>query len=309
MGERIEGNLPKHLPSFFVVGAQKAGTTSLHGWLKRHPSIRLPKVKETHFFSDDEKYSRGIAWYQEQFDPYQEGQITGEVAPQYMYSEEAPSRISQWVQNPKFIFLLRHPIERAFSNYLMTVRQGHEPLGFYEALASENGRLQGGGRFARDHYGYMARGRYCEQIARYRRYFPNSKMLFTLFDDIVDTGKRGQIALNLISQLLELNPVLFEMAMEKENPSSRPRSLLLRDLLYKSSIWKRPVRWLIPSRNLREKLAYFLDAANQEPLKLAMGAVPAQVIDEATNEIESLENMLAMDLGVWKARTAAMTAR
>jgi hypothetical protein len=293
----------RELPRFFVVGAQKAGTTSVHGWLARHPTVRLPHVKETHFFSSAEKYARGIEWYVDQFGRYEQGAITGEVAPQYMYSTEAPLRIRQWIGSPRFIFLLRHPIERAFSNYLMTVRQGHESLPFSEALIAENERLETGSAFARDHYGYMARGRYSVQIARYREHFPDSSFHFALFDELINTGEAGRAALTLIARFIGVTSAA-PIAMEKENPASAPRSQLLRDILYKPHPLKKPIRWLIPSRDLRESISYFVDRLNQAPVDQPMGAVPAKTIEETFREIDALEKMLGTNLSEWRTRTA-----
>ena len=116
----------QRVPSFFVVGAQKAGTTSLHNWMAQQPDVCLPKLKETHFFSIQEIFERGIDWYLQQFPRCKYDSIVGEICPEYMYCKQAPYRIREWNPNPKIIFIFRHPIERAFSHYLMSVRGGYE---------------------------------------------------------------------------------------------------------------------------------------------------------------------------------------
>jgi len=305
----VESELKEHLPQFFVAGAQRAGTTSLHEWLLRDGHVRLPRTKETHFFSDPEKYHRGMEWYLRQFPPYADGMITGEVAPQYMYSEEAPARIRQWIEAPGFIFILRHPIERAFSNYLMSVRQGREQLPFAEALERENARLQNGGQFARDHFGYMARGSYSRQIKRFREIFPGSRMLFIIFDELFAPGEAGRVTLARVADFLGLKRDVIAGISERENVTSEPRSRFLRDLLYKPHPVKKPIRWLIPSRDFRERIGQLLDQLNRRPLDVSMGRPPARAIDEAHRETDDLEALLGIDLGSWRIRTAEIARR
>lgn len=172
------------LPSFFVAGAQKAGTTSLHDWLIQQPDISLPAMKETGFFSYEKVYSYGIKWYVRQFPKCGGDAIMGEVCPEYMFFEKAFERISECIKAPKIIFILRSPLDRAYSHYRMTVRRGYEDLTFKEALLAEEGRLSGGGHFEKIHYSYMARSRYCEQILRCMNVFPKPDMLFVSFDDM-----------------------------------------------------------------------------------------------------------------------------
>jgi len=300
----MEAALREQLPQFFVVGAQRAGTTSLHEWLLRDGLVRLPRTKETHFFSNSEKFERGIEWYLRQFPPYAPGLITGEVAPQYMYSEDAPARIKQWIAAPDFLFILRHPIERAFSNYLMSVRQGREQLAFFEALESERSRLQEGGQFARDHYGYMARGCYSRQITRYKKMFPNSRMLFVIFDDLFAPGESGRLTLARIAEFLRLERPVTAGIRERENVTSEPRSRILRDFLFQPHPLKRLIRWLIPSQDFRERIGQLVDELNRRPVFTVMSRPPAIVIDEAYWEIDALEELLEIDLGHWKSRTA-----
>ena len=84
------------LPNFLVVGAQKAATTSLHNYLAVHPDIYLPAQKETKFFVDDERYMRGIDYYErEHFSGWKGESAVGEVDPDYMYFEQALGRLAR----------------------------------------------------------------------------------------------------------------------------------------------------------------------------------------------------------------------
>lgn len=109
------------LPNFLIVGAQKCGTTSLHEYLYQHPQIYLPEGKETKFFAEDARYSKGITYYEDVcFSTYSGESAVGEVDPDYMYFEQALERIAEHLdlRTTKLIFVLRNPVDRAFSHYL-----------------------------------------------------------------------------------------------------------------------------------------------------------------------------------------------
>jgi len=110
------------LPSFLIVGAQRAGTTSLHRALIQHPNVLSPVLhKGVHYF--DVAYPKGMRWYRAHFPLRSAGAsvaartgataITGESSPYYMFHPAAPSRITADLPGVKAIVLLRDPVERA----------------------------------------------------------------------------------------------------------------------------------------------------------------------------------------------------
>jgi hypothetical protein len=125
---------------FLVIGAQRAGTTSLWRHLQSHPEIYVPPSKEAPFFSHDEPFHRGLQWYLGEFfadaDP---GQRWGTVSPHYMMGSpdadvpEVARRIHTTVPKAKLIAILRDPIERAQSHHRMVVHRGREERAFDEA--------------------------------------------------------------------------------------------------------------------------------------------------------------------------------
>ncbi|MBK7727714.1 MAG: sulfotransferase [Gammaproteobacteria bacterium] len=130
-------------PSFFVVGAQKAGTTALHHYLARHPDIFLPAIKETHFFDDGHgEYRLGIDHYIEKyFHVDAHYLISGEVDPEYLFFPEVASRIASYCPNAKLIFVFRDPVARAYSHYQMSFSRGLDQLDFAQAIAREDARM------------------------------------------------------------------------------------------------------------------------------------------------------------------------
>ncbi len=139
-------NLFDILPNFLIIGAAKAGTTSLYDLLKQHPQIYLSFVKEPMFFSHDDNYRRGPEWYARAFFSGAQGCLErGEASPHYLYwSEKVAPRIKMvYGQMPvKYIVILRDPVERAYSWYWNMVKEGMEDLPFETAVDLEEERLQ-----------------------------------------------------------------------------------------------------------------------------------------------------------------------
>jgi hypothetical protein len=168
----------------------KAGTTSLFRYLDGHPQLATAPRKEVHYF--DRHFHRGPEWYRRQFAPRRSGGAAGqtiacESSPYYMFEPRVPARIRDLVPDVKLVFLLRDPVERAFSHYHNNKRLDREPLDFISALDAEDDRtLAEEERLLVDpthvsmphrHYSYRRRGLYAEQLLRWRACFPQDRML------------------------------------------------------------------------------------------------------------------------------------
>jgi hypothetical protein len=177
-------------PSFLILGVQKGGTTSLYHYLALHPRVSPALVKEVHYF--DFHYGCGASWYRAHFAPQAwltaRGLQTGEASPEYLFSPDAPQRVAASLPDVKLIVMLRNPVERAYSQYQMSVRRGSETLPFAEALAREPKRLaverqQLGAELAyargssHRHRSYLAKGHYAEQLEAWFRWFPREQFL------------------------------------------------------------------------------------------------------------------------------------
>lgn len=173
------------LPNFLIVGTQKAGTTSLWNYLRQHPDVFMPEVKEVNFFkSSARNYDCGLEWYESFFDGHSGEKAVGEASPRYMMYEEVPARIAKMDSTVRLIFILRNPVDRAYSHYWHSVRDGYETLSFEEAIEQENFRIEKS-EFAMRAYSYVTRGFYYQQILSFLECFPLESMLFLLFWDLV----------------------------------------------------------------------------------------------------------------------------
>lgn len=252
------------LPDFIIAGAQKAGTTSLFGYLEGHPQCIPSSTKEVHYF--DKNFDRGEAWYRMHFPPVcgtqakAEHKLSFESSPYYMCEPRVPARMKELLPNVKLIFLLRNPVTRAYSHYQHSVLRRREPLSFEEAMEAEAERLAGEEAkmladphypsFAYQHFSYLLRGIYVDQLIRWRSQFAPEQMLVLEAERMF---KRPAEVFVEVLQFLELEPwqpSMFENLnsgryKEPMNPTTRdkltayfaPHNRRLRDLLGWQPSW------------------------------------------------------------------------
>jgi hypothetical protein len=205
-------------PNFLIIGAQKAGTSSLYKYLLQHPAILPAYQKEIHYFTLPELYFKGQNWYRGHFPTkLLRGQrLTGEASPSYLFFPLVPQRVHQMMPQTKLIVLLRDPVARAFSNYHHQVRRGLETLSFEEAIEQEPARLGDdlqktitNPRFHSlnlAHYSYLLRGDYITQLKRWRQFFPAEQMLILKSEDFYDNPQQTVAQASAFLELPEWQP-------------------------------------------------------------------------------------------------------
>lgn len=172
-------------PQYFIIGAQKGGTSSLYGLLNQHPDCASAKSKEVHYY--DLNYQKGFSWYLNQF-PFGK-RITGEASPYYLFHPLVPARLKKDFPDAKLIVLLRHPVDRAYSHYHHIKKYQLESANtFEEAIENELKDITDyEAQFKaqplqsipqHQHRLYLARGLYIEQIKRWLEYFKKEQFLF-----------------------------------------------------------------------------------------------------------------------------------
>ena len=176
----------RNRPDFFIVGAPKAGTTSLYSYLSQHPQIFAPEIKEPHFFSCPEvldtyykvSFIQDEQQYRQLYTTVADDQLAGDFSPSYLFSAHAAERIHRTHPDAKIIMVLRNPVERAISHYLMDVRFGLQQLPFAECLVlTQKTRL-----FHRE---YIEVGQYVRQVRRFTERFPTENVLILLHEDLI----------------------------------------------------------------------------------------------------------------------------
>jgi hypothetical protein len=234
---------------FICPGTQKAGTTKLYDLLKLHPEINLSDIKESKFFLKERKDLNKDAFFNmfSSSDSY----LYGEIDPEYMYYQDTPQKIKETLgKDVKFIFMLRNPVDRAYSHYWMSYRRGFELLSFEEAIKAEPERLKNKEKHAIWHYSYLDRGLYFNQINNYLNVFNLNQMHFVVFEDFINNI---QEELNNIYEFLDIAPLkLSEKELsEKSNEGNYPKSEFLRKLHGQPSKLKSVLKVMIPFKKLR----------------------------------------------------------
>jgi hypothetical protein len=187
------GNRVISAPDFVIIGTQRGGTTSLHAYLSAHPQVTTPATKELHFLTD--RYERGFDWYLGQFPAeLPPVVITGEATPYALFHPLAPRRLREIAPEARLMVLLRNPVDRAYSHYLLERARGDELLEFSAALDAEPHRLEDEeARLLHDptyrsaahqHYSYAARGDYAPQLERWFEFFPREQILVVRSEDL-----------------------------------------------------------------------------------------------------------------------------
>lgn len=173
----------------------------------------MARGKELRFF--DCNYHNGLDWYRERLPPA-EGCLVGEASPRYLTHPDTAQRISGVVPDVQLIFLLRDPVHRALSDYMMDRARGRGPATFAEAIVDP---------FYRERY--LHAGHYAEHLERFATYFPWENMHVILFDDLVANPEATFLA---TCRFLELSETLNPEVGRKVNAQVRFRSLRLRRL-------------------------------------------------------------------------------
>lgn len=289
---------------FFIVGAQKAGTTTIHDALYQHQDVCLPAIKETHFFSQSNNYALGEKWYAEQFKKNRNAKVWGEVNPEYMFYPKAPNRISKSISPSVIVIIIREPISRAYSHYLMSVRRGVENMTFRDAMSAENSRANLEDVEYMSYFSYKQRGMYSEQIKRLKDKFRNSKFIYIKFESLMCSGGVAE-TVNKIRESLGLCHISISGELEKaSNSASVPVFKGLQKLLQSKSKAKKFLRLIVPSKKIRTSIALYLDRVNRKPKRYNKDEIYEWVSDEIKAEFSldliKTEELTGLDLSDWK---------
>lgn len=220
-------------PNFFLVGAAKAGTTSVYAYLSQHPQVFFPCIKEPHFFTQvrPSRQQRFFveavtdrAEYVRLFREARGFHVVADASPSYLWHPDVPHRIRAQVPDAKIAILLRDPVERAYSHYLMDYREGIQDLPFYDALVHDLSRREKGWGISSL---YFELGQYAQQVSRYLETFPPEQIRILFFEDFRRDVKRS---LSELIKFLELDTAAVDRIDTSKvyNSYAAPRHELMR---------------------------------------------------------------------------------
>ncbi len=203
------------LPTFFIIGAAKAGTTSLHSYLSEHPEIQMSAVKETNFFAGPANgfpYPVGrverLSDYERLFDPT--FRVRGEASPSYTNAprrQGVPERIKAMVPGAKLVYLVRDPISRLVSQYRMRVAHGRERRSLEQAISDLD-------RIDASAWLFAAQSFYARQLELYLERFALDDILVI---DQADLKSDRAATLREVFGFLAVDPGFESQAFEREH--------------------------------------------------------------------------------------------
>lgn len=272
------------LPDWLVIGASKAGTSSMAVWMHAHSLLHVSGLKEVRFFDTDANFEKGPEWYGNQFSdpiPPRPEQFVGELTPSYLWHPKAPERIAQLLPKAKLIAMLRHPVDRFHSQYwhMRGWTQGDFPE--VEDVAK---RALAGDPEVVD---LVERGHYAEQIGRYDRLFPADALHVVMFEQVRDTPEEAFLS---ITRHIGVPDEIPKVIGKVVNRTHTWRSHALHDAMVRHRAWERSLRI---SRAIDRMNTRFID---YPPLP---SRVRAELLEHYAPHTTALEDRLGTKLPDW----------
>ena len=243
--------------NLFCIGCPKSGTTTLFKILCQHSQIHTPKFKEPFFFNNS-NYQNGIDWYAKTYyDDIKNEKWVLDFTPSYLYSDEALFRISEYSKGKdlKFIVMLRNPVERAYSHYLHTLRDGLEELDFNDAIQAESERLLNyeNNLLSQLKYSYIYQSLYHKHLSKYFESFGRNNFFVINYDSQFLDKSEFKLMISDLQNFLEIKIENLNIEI-KENFASESRSKILQTLVNSNGLHKRLARLLFKSKINRQIL-------------------------------------------------------
>jgi hypothetical protein len=285
------------MPNFFIVGTPKAGTTSLYHYLEEHPDIYMSPIKETNYFSYDEIKSQGLFYneehisslhqYQKQFKEVKDEKAVGEASVSYLYYPLVPSKIKKLNPEAKIIIVLRNPVDRGFSHYLMDKRLGFVNIS-YEDIVWKNSTHPQSKLYYQQ---YVSLGQYYEQVKRYLEVFGDRQVKILFYEDIV---KDMQNVVKELYAFLNVDVTFSPDTQQQHNVYSSPKNFFIEKLYAQKKI--RTIAKKIFGENIQQQVMHFFFRKEKpvlnEKLKL-------DLIEVYKTNVYKTSELLKKDLTFW----------
>lgn len=182
-------------PTFVIAGAQRSGSTWLRNLLAAHPDVFMaePPRPEPKYFCEEPREGRDLEWYRSTwFAGCDEAAAVGEKSTSYIETPGAAGRMRAQLPDLRLVFVLRHPLERAVSNYQFSRAHGVETESLETALRDEEERLRTTEfpEMSAHPFAYLRRGRYADFLDGFLAVFPPEQVAVVTFEDLRDDTRR-----------------------------------------------------------------------------------------------------------------------
>lgn len=286
------------LPNFICVGAQKAGSSSLYKLLKSHPEVHVSEKKEIHFFNIEEEYNKGLSYYSSFFNENYRGQkIIGEFTPDYLQYDFVPERIKKDLGLIKILIILRHPVDRSYSqfNFHKMLKLENNKSDFETFLKNEvpvtkiNERIE----WYYPSY-YLSKSLYYEQVKRYYEIFGKENVHVIIFEKMLKD--RNITNLKSTCEFLGIDSS-FSFQPNHSNPTlinfEEPHIKLMRKI-------KTIILPFIPNEIFNPLKNYLKKKIYKTPEKLKSKLKKELFNTYFSEDVEKLEELTQLDLSIWK---------
>lgn len=254
------------LPNFYIVGAPKSGTTSLFHYLDEHPEVFMCPEKEPNYFSYQDIILQNLYYAEKGIDNKQDYEnffqnvtsekAIGEASVSYLFYKKVPTRIKIAAPDARIIIILRNPVDRGFSHYLMDSRLGYVNLSFEDIVFKQVDHPL----LALYYQQFVELGFYYEQVKRYLDVFGEEQVKIFINEDL-----KADISKVLLSvyDFLKINNNLMPNLKKQYNVYQKPRNTFISHL-YSSKHLRRLARKIIPE-NLLDTVKNTLLIKGQKP--------------------------------------------
>lgn len=299
------------LPNTILIGAQKAGTTSIYDWLMQHPDVcGHVDVKDFAFFAKDFHYNKGLKSLSNRFAKYYKNEkiiLHGSV--EYIFFDKALARIKKDCPNARFILILRDPVERLYSafRYFKKMQLEVEDNLLSASIDKREERMHSDNYAIKNSLTYIDHGLYAKQLKSFYKYFSPEQIHICFFDDLKEHKEK---LINRIYNFLEVSDS-FEPNFVIKNMTGKVRNNLLQKVLFKRSKLRKfmvdnILDYIFPLQK-RTELRWKLKEWNtikkdvKSSKKEKMSDLERQtLLRYFIKDIEELEDMLNVDLTKWK---------
>lgn len=270
------------LPNFFIIGAMKAATSSLHDQLAAIDGVFMSDPKELYFFSDDPVYAQGLDWYAEHFQAAAPTDVVGESTTHYTKLPTYPdtiNRLASAIDDPRFVYVMRHPIDRLLSQYTHMWLQREVTVSFEEAIDGAVPEL-------------VDYSRYSYQLEPYFERFGAANVLPVFVDRL---RAEPSVELNRVASFVGVEQqVSWNDTIDSNNVSAeRLQTSSLRDGVKKIPGYER-LRGLVPEATI-ERIRDRWRPTERPTLDPAQEAAVTAVLDA---DLRTLSSWLGTDLTV-----------
>jgi hypothetical protein len=271
------------LPNFVVIGAPKAGTTSLHQYLRGHPEVFMPAEKELNFFIRPDNWSRGLDWYRRQFAPAAGAKAIGEASPRYTQYPECQGvaeRMAAVVPSVRLVYVVRNPLDQMLSHYRDRRRWKLERASASRALL--------------ENPVYLETAKYAAQLERFLEHFPREQLHVVLAERLRDDESRRETMAE-IAAFLDLGGSWGADVLVHEHNVGIPTRRWLVQRLAMTRAWD-PATALVPDR-LKDATRRLTHRTNQQ------GELPEraerELVARLTDDVARLRELVDAELDGW----------